>query len=30
VGWTVALGSNWLETMVEMRRRDQLEAIPRS
>jgi hypothetical protein len=30
VGWTTALGSNRLETMVEMRRRVQLEAATRS
>jgi hypothetical protein len=30
VGWTAALGSNRLETMVEMRRRGRLEAVTRS
>jgi hypothetical protein len=30
VGWTAVLGSNRLETMVEMRRRGRLEAVTRS
>jgi hypothetical protein len=30
VGWSAALGSNWLETMVEMRHRGRLEAATRS
>jgi hypothetical protein len=27
VGWTAALGSNWLETMIEMCRRGRLEVV---